>query len=147
MKDEIDSCSYLYLREVGEPEELSLRVVIEEARAVGPPEDIEIAGKVVSGTRPIESDSGCRLFELVWPSYVSYSVRNESFCVIDEAETWQGRLFCTYSQSHFLNYVKQATFASDEYPGPVRHWGVNCLNHIVDVVSVDEPMIRRIRPA
>ena len=143
MRDEIDACKYLFLRELGEPEENSLRLVIEEAKADGPPEDFEVwPGKIIQGTRPIESDWTCRAFELVWPTYVSYSVRNESFCTPDEAEAWEGRLFCLYTKSHFLDYVARATFASSDYPGPLRHWGINCLNHIVDVVSAEEPRIR-----
>jgi len=148
MHEAIDSCKWIFLRELGEPEENSLRLVIEEAKADNPPEDIEVwPGKVISGTRAIESDWSCRAFELVWSSYVSYSVRNESFCVQDNEEVWEGRLFCLYSKSHFLDYVGRATFATADYPGPLRHWGVNCLDHIVDVVSTVEPQVRGIEHA
>ncbi len=146
MRDEIDACKWIYLRDIGEPEENSLRVVVEEAKAEGPPEDIEVLpGKVSSGLRAIESDWTCRAFELVWPSYVAYSVRNESFCSEDKVEQWEGRLFCLYSKSHFLDYVARATFATADYPGPLRHWGINCQNHIVDVVSTVEPVVRCIK--
>jgi hypothetical protein len=147
MRDEIDDCKYLYLRELGEPEENTLRVVVEEAKAEGPPEDIEILGKIIRGTRPIESDDSCRLFELVWPCYVSYCVRNESYTSWDDTQVWEGRLFRVYSKSHFRDYVAKATFASDEYPGPLRHWCLLCLNHLVDVVGCVEPELRRLRPA
>jgi hypothetical protein len=143
VRNEIDACKYLFLRELGEPEENSLRLVIEEAKASGPPEDFEaVPGKVIRGVRAIESDSTCRAFELVWPSYVAYSVRNESFCTRDKEELWEGRLICLYSNSHFLDYVMRATFASEDYPGPLRHWGVNCLNHVVDVVSTEDPRMQ-----
>jgi len=101
----------------------------------------------VIGPRAIESDATCRAFELVWQSYVSYSVRNESFCTLDKEEVWEGRLFCLYSKSHFLDYVARATFARADYPGPFRHCGINCLNHIVDVVSTVEPQVREIKHA
>lgn len=147
MHDEIDDCRWIYLRELVEPEENVLRLVIEEAKVSGPPEDIEVLpGKVISGTRAIESDASCRVFELVWPTYVSYCVRNESFCTQDKEEVWEGRLFCLHSKSHFLDFVARATFACADYPGPLRHWGINCLNHIIDVVSVCEPQVRRLRP-
>ena len=35
----------------------------------------------------------------------------------------------------FLDYVARATFASNEYPGPLRHWCVGSENHVVDVVG------------
>lgn len=148
MREAIDDCKWIFLRFIGEPEGCSLRLVIEEAKADGPPEDIEISpGRVITGTVPIESDPTCREFELVWPSYVSYSVRNESFCTLDEEEMWEGRLLRRYAKSHFLDHVAKSTFAGDDYPGPLHHWGVNGLNHIVDVVSVDEPLVREISQA
>jgi hypothetical protein len=147
MRDEIDSCKYLYLRELWEPEENTLRIVVEEAKAEGPPEDIEILGKVISGTRAIESDESCRLFELVWSSYVAYCVRNESFTSWDDSEQWEGNLIRLYTKSHFRDYVGRDTFASDEYPGPLRHWCVLCLNHLVDVIACVEPEVQRLRPA
>jgi len=146
MHEAIEDCEWIFLREIGEPSDNVLRLVIEEAKADDPPEDIEILpGKVIRGTRAVESDASCRAFELVWSSYVSYSVRNESFCTIDREELWEGRLLCLYSRSHFLDYVARATIASSDYPGPLRHWGVNCLNHIVDVVAVDDPQVREIK--
>jgi hypothetical protein len=143
MRDDIDKCKWIYLRQIGEPVDNSLRLVIDEAKAVGRQEDFEISpGMVISGSRSIEADETCRVFEVIWTSYVAYSVRNESFCAIDKDESWDGRLFCLYSKSNFLDYVARATFASADYPGPLRHWGINCLNHIVDVVSIVEPTVQ-----
>lgn len=148
MHNEIDDCQYIYLREFGEPKDNVLRLVIEEAKAGSLMQNTEVVpGVMVTGRRAIESDTSCQAFELVWPSYVSYSVRNESFCSLDKEEVWEGRLFCVYSKSHFLDYIARATFASKDYPGPVRHWGINCLNHIIDVVSTSEPQIRLLKPA
>ena len=59
MRDAINACKYLYLRELWEPEENSLRVVVEEAKSDGPPEDIEVLpGKVIRGTLCESSDEG-----------------------------------------------------------------------------------------
>jgi hypothetical protein len=148
MRDAINACKYLFLRECREPEENTLRVVVEEAKADGPPENIEVLpGKVIRGTVAIESDPGCQLFELVWPSYVAYGVRNESFTSWDDSEVFVGRHFRVYSKSHFRDYVARGTFATDEYPGPLEHWCVVCLNHLVDVGGCAEPQLRRVRPA
>jgi hypothetical protein len=57
VRHEIDACKYLFLRELGEPEENSLRLVIEEAKANGPAEDIEVLpGKGIRRSRVIELD-------------------------------------------------------------------------------------------
>ena len=59
---------------------------------------------------------------------------------------FSGRFFRIYSKSTFLDYVSRATFASEQYPGPLSHVGLICQNHIVDVVSTKSPAIRRLRP-
>ena len=141
---DIESCPYLYLRELGEPADNRLRVVVEEA--VANPSDYP-AGGPHSEYRPIESTENCRLFELLWDAYVAYGVRNESLTILDDTESRTGRLLCVYSQSHFLDYVRRATFATDEHPGPVQHISINCLNHVVDVVSVAPPRIHSLRHA
>jgi hypothetical protein len=69
-------------------------------------------------------------------------VRNESFVANDKSELSEGRLLVKYSKSHFLNYVQLGTFATAEYPGPYNHWGIICGNHIIDVVSTEEPEVK-----
>ena len=120
MRDAIDDCKWIDLRSIEEPRDGSPRLIIDEAKADGPPEDLEIVGKLVSRSRSIELDSTCRTFELLRPSYVAYSVRDESFRVLDEGEVWEGRLLCRYQKSHFLDCesrVKQAP------PGSFRGGG------------------------
>ena len=141
--DAINSCRWLFLQKLWEPVDNELRLVVAEGRADGPAEDFEIMpGKVITDSRSVEVTPASRVFELGWPSYVAYSVRNESFCTDDESEVWEGRLLCVYSRSHFIDYVARSTFASDDHPGPLRHYGLNCLNHIVDVVSAEPPVAR-----
>ena len=147
MRDAINACKYMFLRQCWEPEENTLQVVIEEAKADGPPEDFEIGSKVISGTVPVLSDPSCQLFLLEWRSYVAYCVRNESFTAWDDSEVFDGRHFRVYSKSHFREYVARSTFATDEYPGPLKHWCVVCENHLVDVVGCEEPELRRLRPS
>jgi len=143
---EIDSCKYLFLREISEPQENRIRLLVEEAGAIGEKVSLNLPGTVITDWRPIEATADSRLFELVWNFYVAYSVRNESFVARDGSETFSGRLFNVYSRSHFLDYVSTATFARKEHPGPLHHFGVNCLNHIIDVISTEPPKIRQLRP-
>jgi len=147
LTDEIDSCEYLFLREISEPRDNRLRLLIEEAAVTGPPLTRKLPGLEMTGCREIKSTSTSRLFEVTWEVYVAYSIRNESFVSRDEMEMFSGRLFRTYSKSHFLDYVSKATFASEQYPGPLQHIGVICLNHIVDVISTKPPAIDKIRPS
>ena len=136
----INHCPYLYLSELAEPDDNSLRVILHEARSGDALSVADISGPVTA-VRPIEHRPGYQVFELNWNSYIAYSVRNESYASRDTNEVFEGELFRTYSQSRYLDFVAASTIASADYPGPFRHWGIICLNHVIDVVSVDEPEI------
>ena len=146
----IQSCDWLFLRSLDEPEDNALRLVIEEATA-GAPTDAKAAAvaaslpelePILQGARLITHSEGCRVFEVCWPSYIAYSVRNESYVANDKYEQSEGRLLVKYTKSRFLDYVGLGTFATSDYPGPFTHWGVICSNHIIDVVSTREPEVR-----
>ncbi len=145
----IRACKYLYLHSVTEPEENAVRVVLHEAKVGGPPDNELLAAEALPEVRSlleksnsISHGSGCQVFELTWPSYVGYSVENESYGSSEPAESvGEGRLMVEYTKSVYLNYLSEATFASEDYPGPFKHWALYCLNHTVNVASVDRPHI------
>ena len=122
---EIDECRSLFLTDIQETGGNSLRLVVEE----GQPD----------GTRD------GRVFEIVWDFYVGYSVLNETFVQANDEEVCEGRRFRIYSKSHFLAYMACASFASEEHPGPTRHYRVACEDHIVDVLSTAAPSVRKLR--
>ena len=145
----IRACKYLYLQAVSEPEENSLRVVLHEAKVGGPPtaeqlaeEALPAVRELLAGSKAIVHGPGCQVFELVWPSYIGYSVENESYASPEPKESvGEGRLIVIYTQSVYLRYLSKASFASADYPGPFKHWALCCLNHIVNVASTEEPVI------
>jgi hypothetical protein len=118
-------------------------LIVQEGRATGALEDIEVAGTVIKDSQPVLPyvDS---IWEIVFQRYVAYSVRNESYVSLDADEVWEGHLFRTYSKSKFLDYVRVSTFACDEYPGKLCHNELVCADHIIDVVTVQPPVIQRI---
>lgn len=144
---EIDSCEYLFLRELSEPRENSLRLLVEEGKPSVLAVPINVGEVKLGEGHPVRSTEGCRLFEIYWDSYVAYSVRNESYAKNTESEiaSW-GRRLRLYSKSLFLEYLSGATFASPEYPGLTEHIALACENHIIDVVSTGPLTIRRLRP-
>ena len=143
--EQINTHKYLYLTEISEPEDNVLRLVIEQASAVDEERDLKVGSSVISGLRDIVSDENCFAYEIIFESYIAYSVVNESFTQVDESEVFTGNLFRIYSKSHFLDYVKVATFASEDYPGVFSHYEIVALNHIVEIVSVDSPTIAVLR--
>lgn len=124
---QIDDCTYLFVENIGEIEELTLGLVVVEARvqnrAYSPVDDSPLE-KIKAGAKPIETDSSCRVFELLFDrsQMVSYTVSNESYGVYPkDPEQFVGKLFRRFSWSHLLEFTKQTTIASDFYPGPLEH--------------------------
>ncbi|NTU50410.1 MAG: hypothetical protein HGA87_05965 [Desulfobulbaceae bacterium] len=138
---DIDSSRFLYLDRLFEPTVNELCIILVEAGAAPITLNLDVGDKSISG-HPIEPFPGSRVFEVTWSSYIAYSVRNESFTMGDDGEIFEGKLFVLFSNSHYLDFIKKSTFASTDYPGPFKHWGVFCLDHTIDVVSEDEPIIR-----
>ena len=146
-QEEIGSQSYLYLTGITEPRDNSLRLVVEAAHASGPPELIDPSMPGLGESRAIVADDSTAAWEILFESYVGYAVLNESFASpAQEDEAWSGaNLFRRYTKSRFFDYLRAASFASDEYPGPLVHFEILCLNHIVEIVTSEEPKISRLR--
>lgn len=141
---EIQGCKWLFMNSISEPSDNELRLQIFEAVTLPASLDTfrplnEALDLNLPLGSPIEHVTGCKIFTLQWPSYVAYSVRNESYTTVDNYEIFEGRNFVKYSKSRYLDFVRDATFADDGFPGPMTHWGIFCLNHIIDVVSCHQP--------
>lgn len=142
---EINGCEYLFLDDISQPDYHTLRLIIAEGRPAGEAGPIKIGSAVLEGGTRIEVTDESRIFELVWSSYVAYCVTNESFGTINPEEQFDGKLFRTFSKSHFIEFVGRATIASAEYPGPMQHYEVVCQDHVVDIISIHQPTIRKLR--
>ena len=144
--DRINAHRYLYLTEVHEPRDLLLRLVVTEGRhAQSDHSGPEGLGGPASSYGAIVADERSAAYEIQFDQYIAYAVLNESFTVWDDEEKFEGTLFRTYSQSKFLAYVRAGTIASDDHPGPFKHYGVVCLNHIIEVASPRAPKITMLR--
>ena len=142
--EELDACGYLYLEEISEPHVNGLRLILSEGIVADRTETLTIGNTEISDIRPVEVTDASKWFEVVWDTYISYSVRNESFCSWDKAEEWSGNSFRTYTKSKFLDFVSTGTFASNDYPGPFVHYEIVCSDHVVDVASEHPPTVRRV---
>ena len=145
--EQINQHRYIYLTEIGEPDVNVLRIVIEEAKVSSETEDIDLGTAKITDVHPIISDETCFAYEVIFGSYIAYAVLNESYASVDEYEKYTGRFFRVYSKSHFLDYIGAATFATEDYPGKFTHYEIACLDHVVEVITIDEPEIKLLRRA
>jgi hypothetical protein len=149
--DSLNSVKYLYLRELTEPRDNSLNLVVQEAIAnpagAGQPFSGELP-ELVELTRsasPIESTDACRTFQLTWKRYVAYLVTEECVgsCGKYGDEIFTGELFRVYTKSHFLEHLAKDTGGHTE---EVFHYKLTCLNHLIDVAAYGPPEVKQIGP-
>lgn len=146
--EQLNATQYVYLREISEPDKQcfnNLSIVVEEA-VVNHGKSVqtdrpELEG-VLKDAHPIESVAGCRLFRLFWKHYVAYSVTEElvgSNALGGYAdEQFTGRVFRTYTKSHFLDHVARDTGG---HLHDVQHFKLVCLDHLIDVASYYAPEV------
>lgn len=144
--EQIDREEWIYFREISEPDINVLRVVIEGAKTNNETYDLDLGEANIKDVHPIVSDEICDAYEIVFRTYIAYAVLNESYASVDESEECTGKYFRVYSKSRFLDYLRAASFADDDYPGKFTHYEIACLDHVVEVVSVDEPEISLLPP-
>lgn len=149
--DFLETTKYLYLRDLSEPRDNLLRLVVQEA-VVNPsglvrrhPELPELE-ELSRGASLIESTESCRTFELTWKRYIAYLVTEECVgsCGQYDDESFSGRLFRVYAKSHFLEYLARDTGGHTD---TVLHYKLTCLNHLIDVAAYSSPEVRQIGPA
>ncbi len=148
--DSLDSAEYLYLRELSEPRDNSLRLVVQEAvvnpgGVVRSHPELPEPGKIMSDYSPIESTQDCRSFELTWKRYVAYLVTEECVgsCGSYDDESFSGKLFRVYTKSHFLEHLARDTGGHTE---AILHYKLTCLNHLIDVAAYAPPEVKQVGP-
>ena len=147
MFNKMNKHKYLEMIEIKETYKEYLRIVIAQAAVSDISPDItadqesnDELRKIINESRPIEVTNECVHYEVLFDDYIAYAVTNESYAGgIDEK--YEGRLARLYSESAFLNYISQGTFATSDYPGPFVHYGFCCLNQIIDIVAEKPPSV------
>lgn len=146
----LNQAKYLYLRQISEFEDNSLRIIVGEAMAdrseTGPARDpTSLFAEILKDASPIRSTDKCKTFELQWSRYVAYLVTEE---IVGsggdhEEEIYTGNLFRVYTKSHFLDHLSRNTGGHIE---PIVHYKLVCLSHLIDVASYSPPEIRLLGP-
>jgi hypothetical protein len=134
----------IFMVGIKEPYDNELKLLFSKSLTSETPETIALGNIELKDVYSINIDSESPLIQLKFERYIAYSIRNESFTAWDDYEEFEGRIFRIYRKSRYLDYIQLSTIASEDYPGPYKHYGIACLNHIIDVVSTEEPLINEI---
>jgi hypothetical protein len=89
-------------------------------------------------------DEDCEKYKIYFDTYIAYSVVNESYDYDNGNEKFEGEKIRIYSKSNFLEYVKNDTCASEDYPGEFKHYAFISLNHIINVAAEEGPKITKL---
>ena len=84
------------------------------------------------------------LFTISFGRYVSYHVINESYARPSSSEIYVAGDFCTFCifpNSRYMDHILQETFAEEIYPSELRHYTLFAANHVVHIISRQEPVI------
>ena len=138
---EIDRCETLFLIGLRELDFNTLTLIV-QAGVAGAVQTVQVGSVEISDCTAMEPRG--QVFELIWQQYVGYSVLNESYALLDDGGILKGKRYRVYTRSNFLNYMSKATLASDEYPGPAVHYELACEDHLINILAVNPPTIRRL---
>lgn len=145
-RDLMNQKGYIYLRILIEPETNSLRIFVDRCKVSQQGEDIEMGKHIIRDAHPIEVDEELPIVQLDFDSYVSYSIINESFTVLDDYEIFEGNSFRIFKKSRYLDFINKSTIVNDVFPEEqLVHYEIACLDHIIDVISFDEPIVTEIK--
>ena len=85
------------------------------------------------------------IYEITFESYIMYQTRNESFAYPDENSKVLGEYFTIIKNSSYLKMVKNITFYNDIFDNKYMHYGIFSWNHIIDIISAEEPKIAKLK--
>lgn len=142
--DEINALYSLFLVKIEEPEENRLLITVKASTVSEQREDIIISGKNIGKGRRVERNGPGTEYEIYFDTYASYGVTNESFKTFEKEAVRSGRLFCIYSKSSYLEYIRNNTIVAHIRDGELKHFAINCEMHIVDITSMSDPVIKKI---
>ena len=84
------------------------------------------------------------IYEITFESYIMYQTRNESFAYPDENSKVLGEYFTIIKNSSYLKMVKNITFYNDIFDDKYIHYGIFSWNHVIDIISAEEPKIAKL---
>jgi hypothetical protein len=131
----------IYLDQIFETIDNHLRLIFNRSKTSDIAETITIGEIEIKDSYSIDIDGTKPQIQMDFEWYIGYSVRNESYTVWDDYEEFDVKIFRIFSKSRYLDFISISTIATEEYPGPYKHYGMSCLNHVIDVVSNTDPII------
>ncbi|HWO74627.1 MAG TPA: hypothetical protein VNM69_01775 [Bacillus sp. (in: firmicutes)] len=132
----------IYLNTIVESEPCHLTVYVDRCKVSDQSQDLTWGEQVIHDVRPIVVDEGLPILKVDFSTYISYSVLNETYFPFNNYDVFEGSCFKIAKQSRYFEYILSQTMAHHIHPNKQHvHYGIYCLNHIIDVISYEEPLV------
>lgn len=82
------------------------------------------------------------VYKITFDSYIGYTVLNESYSAYGDDKFVYGNLFRVYTASRYLKFIEETTYAGS-FTKSYKHYGILCLDQVVDVICEHEPEITK----
>lgn len=138
----INEHKYLFLEQISESTNNTLRLVVSVAEISNEKGSVKIGNSFVDGVHSVTPSNIC--YEIFFESYIAYFVLNESYDTPYtglENENWEGKNFRVTSESEFTRFLETSSISKD-WLGHYIHYRIYCQNHVINVVSLKEPIIK-----
>lgn len=128
----------LFLISASECEDNSIRFVV----ALG------THGEAQNGATLVFPDMS-ELYEISFDDYILHQTRSEFYASYEAGEIKKGNALVIFEKSRLLDVLPALTDCRKRadgsfYPEKWTHYGLFCVNHVIDVISCIEPEIRKI---
>ena len=80
-------------------------------------------------------------YSIIFDSFIAYTVGHEHFVKPDESAVGDGMQFARFQQSRYLSQIEESCYGADVQSGMRFHYGIYCLNLLMDVVTSEAPRI------
>lgn len=137
----INSHNGIYLGNISEPEDNSLRLIVEEGEE-GVEKPMDPMMREILGLPMTDEELQTSIYEIIFNSYVGYAVLDRRY--VKATESTQDKLFNIYQRSHYLDYIDNHSHGGETHKDKLVHYSFHCLSHIIDVVASEAPIIKDI---
>jgi hypothetical protein len=144
--EEINNYGGLFLTKLYEPTVNTLNIEVWESFRSPVSEDVIVGDKIFNDCHKVSINGYGTSFNISFINYVAYQVLNESFYSFHGAQNFVGgkyATFCVFPKSSYLDFVLKETYADAIYPEEMKHYALYCPNHIVHIISLNEPVITK----
>ena len=145
--DAINKYRSVFLTNIYEPDDNELFLEVRKSTISDFEVDVAVGDKLLSGCREVSIDETGSYFTILFSTYVSYHVINESYANSNPKDEYipvNFRTFRCFQKSSYMDFILEQTFADVIYPGELMHYGLFAENHVVHIISMQEPKIELI---